>query len=58
MFCFLKAIERAAGKHCVIKMGIFMACLREKDLWELADQAEAALERLKALVKAPDPQEE
>ena len=52
IFNITTAIERAAGKHCVIKMGIFMACLRENNLWELADLAEAALERLKAS-KAP-----
>ena len=49
----VKAIERAAGRHSVIKMGIFYQCLQEHDLWELADLAGAALERLKEL-KPPD----
>jgi hypothetical protein len=52
----VKAIERAAGKHCVIKMAIFKSCLQDEHLWELADVAGEALERLKALL--PPPQEE
>ena len=48
----VKAIERAAGKHSVIKMAIFKSCLQDHGLWELADLASVALERLKAL-KAP-----
>jgi hypothetical protein len=48
----VKAIERAAGKHSVIKMAIFKSCLQDHGLWELAYLASVALERLKAL-KAP-----
>jgi hypothetical protein len=48
----VKAIERAAGKHSVIKMAIFKSCLQDHGLWELADLSSVALERLKAL-KAP-----
>ena len=43
----VKAIERACGQHCVIKMAIFKSCLQDKGLWELAELAAAALERLK-----------
>lgn len=52
----VKAIERAAGKHSVIKMAIFKSCLQDHGLWELADLASVALERLKAL-KAPAEEE-
>ena len=45
----VRAIERAAGKHSVIKMAIFKSCLQDEGLWELADVASQALERLKAL---------
>jgi hypothetical protein len=50
----VKAIERAAGKHCVIKMAIFKSCLQDEDQWELADLASEALERLKALQPPPE----
>jgi RNA-binding protein YhbY len=48
----VKSIERAAGKHSVIKMAIFKSCLQDQGLWDLAEIASKALERLKAL-KAP-----
>lgn len=48
----VKAIERAAGKHSVIKMAIFKSCLQDFGKWDLAYLANQALERLKAL-KAP-----
>ena len=46
----VRAIERAAGKHCVIKMAIFKSCLQDEGMWELASAASEALERLKALL--------
>jgi hypothetical protein len=49
----VKAIERAAGKHCVVKMAIFKSCLQDENSWELADLAGSALERLKALHPPP-----
>ena len=49
----VKAIERAAGKHCVVKMAIFKSCLQDEDMWELASLAGDALERLKALLPPP-----
>mmetsp|Transcript_9588 Transcript_9588/g.18005 ORF Transcript_9588/g.18005 Transcript_9588/m.18005 type:complete len:222 (+) Transcript_9588:48-713(+) len=49
----VKAIERAAGKHCVVKMAIFKSCLQDEGLWDLAEQASEALERLKALQPIP-----
>jgi hypothetical protein len=49
----VKVIERAAGKHCVIKMAIFKSCLQDEGKWELAELASEALERLKSL-KAPE----
>jgi hypothetical protein len=45
----VKSIERAAGRHCVVKMAIFKSCLQDEGLWDLAEKASAALERLKAL---------
>lgn len=42
----IKAIERAAGKHCVIKMTLFHRCLEEEGMWELAEFAHQALDRL------------
>jgi hypothetical protein len=45
----VKVIERAAGKHSVIKMAIFKSCLQDQALWDLAELASSALERLKAL---------
>lgn len=50
----VKAIERASGKHCVVKMAIFKSCLQDQSLWELAEHAGAALERLKALLPPPE----
>jgi hypothetical protein len=52
----VKAIERAAGKHCVVKMAIFKSCLQDENSWELAGLAGSALERLKAL--HPPPQDD
>lgn len=49
----VKAIERAAGKHCVVKMAIFKSCLQDEGLWDLAEQASEALERLKAFKPIP-----
>jgi hypothetical protein len=49
----VKAIERAAGKHCVVKMAIFKSCLQDEGMWELAEVASDALERLKALKPIP-----
>ena len=82
----VRAIERAAGKHCVVKMGkcavrylsiqcrtaclcnvanscdlksfyfslaIFKSCLQDENMWELAQLASEALERLKALLPPP-----
>jgi hypothetical protein len=49
----VKAIERAAGKHCVVKMAIFKSCLQDEAMWELAEIASDALERLKALKPIP-----
>lgn len=45
----VRAIERAAGKHCVVKMAIFKSCLQDQGMWDLAGQAAAGLERLKAI---------
>ena len=53
LFNRIKAIERAAGKHSVVKMAIFKSCLQEQGLWELAHEATLALERLKALLPPP-----
>ena len=50
----VKAIERAAGKHCVVKMAIFKSCLQDEGMWELAELASKALERLKALKPIPE----
>ncbi|GFH60588.1 hypothetical protein CTEN210_17064 [Chaetoceros tenuissimus] len=50
----VKAIERAAGKHCVVKMAIFKSCLQDEDMWDLAEKASDALERLKALKPMPE----
>jgi hypothetical protein len=47
------AIERATGKHCVVKMAIFKSCLQDEGMWHLAELAEQALERLKALLPPP-----
>ena len=49
----VRAIERAAGKHCVVKMAIFKSCLQDENMWELASLASEALERLKALLPPP-----
>jgi hypothetical protein len=45
----IRVIERAAGKHCIIKMAITASCLKDEGLWELAELASEALERLKEL---------
>lgn len=50
----VKAIERATGKHCVVKMAIFKSCLQDEGMWDLAKLASAALERLKALLPPPE----
>jgi hypothetical protein len=50
----VKAIERAAGKHCIIKMAIFKSCLQDENLWDLASLANEALERLKGLQPIPE----
>eukprot|EP01082_Thalassiosira_pseudonana_P011437 g9941.t1 g9941 contig4:918199-918991(+) len=49
----IRMIERAAGKHCVVKMAIFKSCLQEEDMWELAKFASDALERLKGTLPPP-----
>eukprot|EP00581_Thalassiosira_minuscula_P006975 CAMPEP_0183705452 /NCGR_PEP_ID=MMETSP0737-20130205/2533_1 /TAXON_ID=385413 /ORGANISM="Thalassiosira miniscula, Strain CCMP1093" /LENGTH=244 /DNA_ID=CAMNT_0025932595 /DNA_START=25 /DNA_END=759 /DNA_ORIENTATION=- len=49
----VRAIERAAGKHCVVKMAIFKSCLQDENMWELATLASDALERLKGLLPPP-----
>ena len=49
----VKVIERAAGKHCVIKMAIFKSCLQDEDKWDIAEKASEALERLKRLEAPP-----
>jgi hypothetical protein len=49
----VKVIERAAGTHCVVKMAIFKSCLQDEGMWELAEVASDALERLKALKPIP-----
>ena len=43
----------AAGKHSVVKMAIFKSCLQDEGMWELAEVASDALERLKALKPIP-----
>jgi hypothetical protein len=50
----IRTIERAAGKHCVIKMAIFWSCLRDEGMDGLAEHAHQALERLKELQYPPD----
>lgn len=50
----VKVIERAAGKHCVVKMAIFKCCLQDEGMWDLANLASNALERLKALQPPPE----
>ena len=49
----IRAIERAAGKHCVVKMAVFKSCLQDENMWELAEEAAGALERLKGLLPPP-----
>ena len=49
----VKAIERAMGKHCVVKMAIFKSCLQDEGMLNLAKMASDALERLKALEPPP-----
>jgi len=50
----IRAIERAAGKFCVVKMAIFKCCLEEEGYVELAVKASESLERLKALLPPPE----
>jgi hypothetical protein len=50
----VKTIERAAGKHCVVKMAIFKSCLQDENMWDLAKLASDALERLKVLQQPPE----
>jgi hypothetical protein len=50
----VRTIERAAGKHCVVKMAIFKSCLQDEGLWDIADVASEALERLKGLEAPPE----
>lgn len=52
----VKVIERAAGKHCIIKMAIFKSCLQDEGMWSLAELANEALERLKGLKAIPQPE--
>jgi len=49
----VRAIERASGKHCVVKMAIFKSCLQDENEWELATLASESLERLKGLLPPP-----
>mmetsp|Transcript_9745 Transcript_9745/g.20605 ORF Transcript_9745/g.20605 Transcript_9745/m.20605 type:complete len:248 (-) Transcript_9745:1467-2210(-) len=49
----VRAIERAAGKHCVVKMAIFKSCLQDENMWDLAKLASESLERLKGLLPPP-----
>ena len=42
----IRVIENAAGKHCVVKMAIFKSCLQDVGMWDLAEDANDALERL------------
>mmetsp|Transcript_13431 Transcript_13431/g.32583 ORF Transcript_13431/g.32583 Transcript_13431/m.32583 type:complete len:249 (+) Transcript_13431:68-814(+) len=49
----VRAIERAAGKHCVVKMAIFKSCLQDENMWDLAQLASESLERLKGLLPPP-----
>jgi hypothetical protein len=51
----IRIIERAAGKHSIIKMAITASCLKDAELWDLATLATLALERLKALQPPPPP---
>mmetsp|Transcript_22551 Transcript_22551/g.46856 ORF Transcript_22551/g.46856 Transcript_22551/m.46856 type:complete len:287 (+) Transcript_22551:126-986(+) len=51
----IKTIERACGKHCVVKMAIFKSCLQDKGLWDLAEKAAQSLERLKSAAADPEP---
>lgn len=50
----IKVIERAAGKHCVVKMAIFKSCLQDEGMWKIAEEASKALERLKGLQSPPE----
>lgn len=53
----VKVIERAAGKHSVVKMAIFKSCLQDEGKWELAELSSEALERLKAMQPPPEVEE-
>lgn len=50
----VKSIERAVGKHCVVKMAIFKSCLQDEGMWEIAEKASEALERLKGMQGPPN----
>lgn len=50
----IRAIERAAGRHCVVKMAIFRSCLMDEGYDELSESAGKALERLKGLLPPPE----
>lgn len=50
----IKVMERAVGKHSVVKMAIFAKCLHDEGLSELACAAKEALERLKGLQPPPE----
>eukprot|EP00968_Pinguiococcus_pyrenoidosus_P012007 scaffold1016_cov258-Pinguiococcus_pyrenoidosus.AAC.11 len=50
----VKVIERAAGRHCVVKMAIFVMVLKDEGMEELAELANDALERLKGLQPPPE----
>ena len=42
----VKAIERAEGKDCLVKMAIFKSCAQDEGEMEIANCAEEALHRL------------
>ena len=52
----LKGLSNQAGcrKHCVVKMAIFKSCLQDEGMWDLAQVAAGALERLKGLQAPPE----
>ncbi|KAL7574581.1 hypothetical protein ACA910_015931 [Epithemia clementina (nom. ined.)] len=51
----IRVIERAAGKHAVVKMAIFQDCLQDAGLLDLAQAAAEALQRLQTLQPPPPP---
>jgi hypothetical protein len=42
----IRVVERAAGRHCLIKLLIMVECFRDHELHDLAHMAESALQRL------------